>query len=78
MRASQADCAYSQFAPQKSTPVALTVGACVRSAASKLASLGYETLVLPSSSPAYTLPYAEKLRGWQTLRRFLSPRSAAR
>jgi hypoxanthine-DNA glycosylase len=32
---------------------------------------GYETLVLPSSSPAYTLPFAEKLRQW---RQITSPR----
>ena len=36
-------------------------------AAARLSALGYETLVLPSSSPAYTLPYAEKLSAWQTL-----------
>jgi double-stranded uracil-DNA glycosylase len=29
------------------------------------AECGYETLVLPSSSPAYTLPFAEKLRRWR-------------
>ena len=28
----------------------------------------YRVLQLPSSSPAYTLPYAEKLRQWQVLR----------
>ncbi|HZV65961.1 MAG TPA: DNA-deoxyinosine glycosylase [Telluria sp.] len=28
----------------------------------------YRVLQLPSSSPAYTLPYAEKLRLWQVLR----------
>ncbi len=28
----------------------------------------YRVLQLPSSSPAYTLPYAEKLRSWQVLR----------
>lgn len=29
--------------------------------------LGYETVLLPSSSPAYTLPFAEKLSRWQAL-----------
>lgn len=29
--------------------------------------LGYETLQLPSSSPAYTLAFAEKLSRWQAL-----------
>jgi len=36
-------------------------------AAPRLAELGYTALVLPSSSPAYTLAYAEKLAGWQAL-----------
>lgn len=30
-----------------------------------LATLGYETRVLPSTSPAYTLPFAEKLARWR-------------
>ena len=34
----------------------------------RIAALGYQTLVLPSSSPAYTLPYADKLHAWQALR----------
>ena len=38
------------------------------SAASRIAALGYRTLVLPSSSPAYTLAYAAKLAAWQALR----------
>lgn len=29
--------------------------------------LGYETVLLPSSSPAYTLPFAKKLTYWQAL-----------
>lgn len=33
----------------------------------RLAALGYQTLVLPSSSPAYTLSYDEKLLAWQAL-----------
>jgi hypoxanthine-DNA glycosylase len=37
------------------------------SAQRRIGELGYETLVLPSSSPAYTLSYAEKLRAWQML-----------
>lgn len=30
----------------------------------------YRIVQLPSSSPAYTLPYAEKLRRWQVLREY--------
>lgn len=33
--------------------------------APQLAALGYETVVLPSTSPAYTLPFAEKLARWR-------------
>ena len=32
--------------------------------APRLAALGLETCVLPSSSPAYTLPFAQKLERW--------------
>jgi len=32
---------------------------------------GYETLVLPSTSPAYTRPFAEKLAAWRALARGL-------
>jgi hypoxanthine-DNA glycosylase len=32
---------------------------------------GYETLVMPSTSPAYTLPVERKLAAWQALRSFL-------
>jgi len=32
---------------------------------------GYSTLVLPSSSPAYTRPFAEKLVAWQAIGDFL-------
>ncbi len=35
------------------------------------AAAGYATLVLPSTSPAYTRPIAEKLAAWRELRRFL-------
>jgi double-stranded uracil-DNA glycosylase len=34
---------------------------------------GYATLVLPSSSPAYTRPFAEKLEAWRPIREFLYP-----
>jgi hypoxanthine-DNA glycosylase len=34
---------------------------------------GYATLVLPSSSPAYTRPFAEKLARWRPIRDFLEP-----
>ncbi len=33
--------------------------------APQLAALGYQTLLLPSTSPAYTLPVAEKLAAWR-------------
>ena len=42
------------------------------SAEARIASLGYRTLVLPSSSPAYTLSYDGKLAGWQSLRPFVA------
>ena len=32
---------------------------------------GYATLRLPSTSPAYTRPLAEKLEGWRALERYL-------
>jgi hypoxanthine-DNA glycosylase len=32
---------------------------------------GYETLVLPSTSPAFTRPFAEKLAAWRALARAL-------
>ena len=32
---------------------------------------GYATLALPSSSPAYTRPFAEKLAAWQAIGNFL-------
>ena len=32
---------------------------------------GYATLVLPSSSPAYTRPFAEKLGAWRAIGEFL-------
>jgi hypoxanthine-DNA glycosylase len=34
---------------------------------------GYATLVLPSSSPAYTRPFAEKLAAWRQIGEFLRP-----
>jgi hypoxanthine-DNA glycosylase len=36
---------------------------------------GYATLVLPSSSPAYTLPFATKLAAWGSVGEFLRRRS---
>lgn len=42
-------------------------------AAPRLAELGYTTLILPSSSPAYTLSYEDKLAGWQALAPFVRP-----
>ena len=32
---------------------------------------GYSTLVMPSTSPAYTLPLAKKIEAWRSLLRFL-------
>ena len=36
--------------------------------ADEFAALGYETMVLPSSSPAYTLSFDEKLKQWRQIR----------
>ena len=36
---------------------------------------GYATLALPSSSPAYTRPFAEKLAAWQAIGSYL-PRNS--
>lgn len=33
----------------------------------------YRIVRLPSSSPAYTLPYADKLSAWRTLRQWITP-----
>lgn len=32
----------------------------------------YDIIKLPSSSPAYTLPYAEKLRAWSSLQQYVA------
>jgi len=32
---------------------------------------GYQIVQLPSSSPAYTLPFDQKLQAWKTLRQFM-------
>jgi double-stranded uracil-DNA glycosylase len=40
-------------------------------ARSAWAHAGYATLVMPSTSPAYTLPIGEKLASWRELARFL-------
>ncbi len=34
---------------------------------------GYATLALPSTSPAYTRPFAEKLEAWRALQRWILP-----
>ncbi len=39
---------------------------------------GYATLALPSSSPAYTRPFAEKLAAWQAIAAFLHERPGIR
>jgi hypoxanthine-DNA glycosylase len=38
------------------------------------AAAGYATLIMPSTSPAYTKPFAEKLAAWRALRGFLEER----
>jgi double-stranded uracil-DNA glycosylase len=38
------------------------------SAQRRVEAFGYQTLVLPSSSPAYTLSFDEKLQAWRALR----------
>lgn len=43
-------------------------------ARSAWAAAGYATLVLPSTSPAYTRPVEEKLAAWRALREFLEER----
>ena len=36
--------------------------------AERMAGLGFETVVVPSTSPAYTLPFAAKLAAWRAAR----------
>jgi hypoxanthine-DNA glycosylase len=43
-------------------------------AKSAWAAAGYATLVLPSTSPAYTRPMTEKLAAWRQVSRFLQER----
>jgi hypoxanthine-DNA glycosylase len=45
------------------------------SARRRIEALGYATLVLPSSSPAYTLAYDEKLAAWLALRTHVMKRA---
>jgi hypoxanthine-DNA glycosylase len=40
------------------------------------AQAGYRTLRLPSTSPAYTRPFAEKLAAWRALERYIGPSAA--
>ena len=47
-------------------------GNTAASAAPSWCAAGCATLVLPSTSPAYTRPFAEKLAAWQALGRFLA------
>lgn len=46
-------------------------GTSARIGARELAGTHYALLPLPSSSPAYTLPFEEKLQSWLALKRFL-------
>lgn len=70
--------AFSQFewlakhAPQLNV-VALN-GQKAGSARKRIETLGYRVLALPSSSPAYTLPYDKKLEAWQVLREHVGRR----
>jgi len=50
-------------------------GKAAASKAAEFAALGYETLALPSSSPAYTLSFEQKLKEW---RRIAAPTSRPR
>jgi len=50
-------------------------GQTAGSFAALFASQGYETIVMPSSSPAYTLSFEKKLRAW---RKALAPARAER
>ena len=50
--------------------VAFNGGTAAR-AAPAWAAAGYATLVLPSTSPAYTRPFADKLAAWTVLRAWL-------
>ena len=43
-------------------------------AAARWSGAGYATLALPSTSPAYTRPFDEKLAAWRALARFIAPR----
>jgi G:T/U-mismatch repair DNA glycosylase len=47
-------------------------GNTAASAAPDWCAAGYETLVLPSTSPAYTRPLADKLAAWHVLGRALN------
>jgi hypoxanthine-DNA glycosylase len=47
-------------------------GNTAASAAPEWCAAGFETLVLPSTSPAYTRPCAEKLAAWRALGRALA------
>jgi hypoxanthine-DNA glycosylase len=53
--------------------VAFNGGTAARAAGAWRAA-GYATLALPSSSPAYTRPFAEKLEAWQALTAFVAPK----
>lgn len=46
-------------------------GSTAAKAAPRWRDAGYETIALPSTSPAYTRPLAEKLDAWRALERWL-------
>ena len=45
-------------------------------AQTRIEALGYRVLVLPSSSPAFTLAYEKKLEAWMVLREFVDAASS--
>ena len=57
--------------------VAFNGGTAAR-AAPRWRDAGYRTIALPSTSPAYTRPFAEKLAAWRTLERWLAAGQAGR
>ena len=61
---------YVEIEWEAGIPVGLN-GQKAGSARKRIEALGYRVLLLPSSSPAYTLPYEKKLEAWLALREFV-------
>lgn len=70
-RAERAEAARVRRASPAIELVAFNGGTAAR-AAPRWRDAGYETVVLPSTSPAYTRPFAEKLAAWRVLERWLA------